>query len=117
MPLSGYQHDYIRPQDNGNRCDVSYLILKPSEEESCPSIRIDAVGEPLCIRAWDYGEEDLQKAGHPYEIRRGDFVNVNIDHSLHGVGGTDTWGRPTFDQYTVKGTDPHCYSFILSAFP
>ncbi len=116
MSLSEYQHDYIRPQDNGNRCDVSYLILKPSNGAIYPSVRIDAVGTPLCIRAWDYSEEELQKAMHPYELKRGDFVNVNIDHNIHGVGGTDTWGRPTLDQYTIKGTDPHSYSFILSAF-
>ncbi len=116
MPLAEYQHDYIRPQDNGNRCDVSYLILNSADGSNIPSIRIDAVGSPLCIRAWDYSEEDLQQAKHPYELRRGDFVNVNIDHNIHGVGGTDTWGRPTLDQYTIKGTDPHAYSFILSSF-
>ena len=114
MPISEYQHDYIRPQDNGNRCDVSYLILGSSNADNIPSIRIDAVGDPLCIRAWDYGEEDLQKARHPYELKRGDFINVNIDHNIHGVGGTDTWGRPTLDKYTIKGTVPHSYSFLLS---
>lgn len=115
MPLVDYQHDYIRPQDNGNRCDVSYFILRPSNGTLSPSVRIDAVGTPLCIRAWDYGEEDLQKAMHPYEIKRGEFVNLNIDQNVHGVGGTDTWGRPTLDQYTIKGTLPRSYSFILSA--
>ncbi|MDE5586701.1 MAG: DUF4981 domain-containing protein, partial [Muribaculaceae bacterium] len=116
MPLSGYQHDYIRPQDNGNRCDVRYLMISPSDATDLPSVRIEAIGEPLCIRAWDYGEEDLKKARHPHELQRGDFVNVNIDHNIHGVGGTDTWGRPTLDQYTIKGNSPHSYSFILSTF-
>ncbi|MDE6380371.1 MAG: DUF4981 domain-containing protein [Muribaculaceae bacterium] len=115
MPLSEFQHDYIRPQDNGNRCDVSYLTLLSSKSDNQPFIRIDAIGSPLCIRAWDYSEEDLQKARHPHELKRGDFVNVNIDHDIHGVGGTDTWGRPTLDQYTVKGSAPHSYSFMLSA--
>lgn len=114
MPLSEFQHDYIRPQDNGNRCDVSYLVLRASNADNIPSIRIDAVGNPLCIRAWDYGEEELQKARHPFELKRRDFINVNIDHNLHGVGGTDTWGRPTLDKYTIKGTNPHSYSFMLS---
>lgn len=116
MPLSEYQHDYIKPQDNGNRCDVGYMILRSSHGDGKPAVRIDAVEAPLCIRAWDYGEEAFQHAGHPYELQRGDFVNVNIDHNVHGVGGTDTWGRPTLDKYTIKGTDPHHYSFILSAY-
>lgn len=116
MPLSEFQHEYIRPQDNGNRSDVCYLILGPSNDVDLPYVRIDAVGSPLCIRAWDYSEDELQSAKHPYELKRGDFVNVNIDHNIHGVGGTDTWGRPTLDKYTVKGTEPHSYSFMLSAF-
>lgn len=113
MPLAEYQHDYIRPQDNGNRCDVYCWIISYSGDAG-PAVRVDAQDSPLCIRAWDYGEEDLERAAHPYELNRGDFVNVNIDHNLHGVGGTDTWGRPTLDQYTVKGTAPRRYSFMLS---
>ncbi len=115
MPLSEYQHDYIKPQDNGNRCDVNYLILSSNEKTNGGSVRIEADGQPLCIRAWDYGEEDLKDAKHPYELKRGDFVNVNIDLTLHGVGGADTWGKPTLDKYTVPGVKPYSYSFTLSA--
>ena len=113
MPLSEYQHDYIKPQDNGNRCDVCNLSLKSYDGEK--SIRIEANEEPLCIRAWDYGEEDLKAANHPHELKRGEFVNVNIDLTVHGVGGADTWGKPTLEQYTISGNNPHSYSFSLSA--
>ncbi len=115
MPLEEYQHDYIKPQDNGNRSDVYYLTLSPVDKSTGNKIRIEADGEPLCIRAWDYGEDELMKAAHPYELKRGDFVNVNIDYNLHGVGGADTWGKPTLDQYTISGTKPLSYSFVLSA--
>ena len=91
MPLSDYETEYIHPQDN----------------------RIDGL-QPLCIRAWDYGEEDLEGARHPNEISRGRFVNLNIDLSVHGVGGADTWGKRTLPQYTIDGNQPHSYSFILS---
>ena len=77
-------------------------------------LRIDGC-QPLCIRAWDYGEEDLEQAAHPHELQRGRFVNLNIDLSVHGVGGTDTWGRRTLPQYTIDGNQPHHYSFILTA--
>ncbi|MDE6560563.1 MAG: DUF4981 domain-containing protein [Muribaculaceae bacterium] len=113
MPLTEYQHDYIKPQDNGNRCDVHYLSLISDDGDK--SIRIEADENPLCIRAWDYGEEDLKTANHPHELKRGEFVNVNIDQTVHGVGGVDTWGQPTLDQYTIPGNAPHSYSFTLSA--
>lgn len=115
MPLSEYQHDYIRPQDNGNRSDVHWFKLASTADRCMPVVKIEAVDNPLCVRAWDYDEDALRNAAHPYELERGNFVNVNIDHNVHGVGGADTWGKPTLDQYTIKGNEPHHYSFTLSA--
>ena len=105
MPLSEYETDYIHPQDNGNRCDIRWFEIG--------SLRIEGL-QPLCIRAWDYGEEDLEGVRHPNEINRGRFVNLNIDLSVHGVGGADTWGKRTLPQYTIDGNQPHHYSFFLS---
>ena len=105
MPLSDYETEYIHPQDNGNRCDIRWFEIG--------NIRIDG-WQPLCIRAWDYGEEDLENARHPQDIPRGRFVNLNIDLDIHGVGGADTWGKRTLPQYTVDGNQPHHYAFIIS---
>ena len=77
------------------------------------TLRIDGL-QPLCIRAWDYGEEDLEGARHPQDIQRGRFVNLNIDLNIHGVGGADTWGKRTLPQYTIDGNKPHHMAFILS---
>lgn len=107
MPLKDYQTDYFKPQDNGNRCDVRWFNLSSDKY----SLRIDGC-QPLCIRAWDYGEEDLT-ANHPHEIKRGNFVNINIDLNIHGVGGIDTWGQRTLPQYTNDGNQPYRYGFIL----
>ena len=108
MPLSDYETEYIHPQDNSCRTDVRWFNISDGKKT------LSVVGEkPLCIRAWDYGEEDLEGAAHPYEIKRGRFVNLNIDQNLHGVGGVDTWGQPTLEQYTIDGNQPYHYSFIL----
>ena len=113
MPLSDYETEYVHPQDNGNRCDIRwFLISEPTQKGR--SLRITGEGQPLCIRAWDYGEEDLEGVKHPNEIVRGRFVNLNIDLDIHGVGGADTWGKRTLPEYTIDGCKPHEYSFILS---
>ena len=109
MPLSEYETEYIHPQDNGNRCDVRFLHLTNGKS----TLNIQGC-QPLCIRAWDYGEEDLEGARHPNEIQRGRFVNLNIDANIHGVGGVDTWGQRTLPQYTINGNKPYHYAFILS---
>ena len=108
MPLSEYETDYIHPQDNGNRCDIRWYEIGNGRE----TLRIDGC-QPLCIRAWDYGEEDLAGAAHPHEIRRGRFVNLNIDLNIHGVGGIDTWGQRTLPQYTIDGNRPWHFAFFL----
>ena len=109
MPLSEYETEYIHPQDNGNRCDIRWFEIS----DNAKKLRIEGL-QPLCIRAWDYGEEDLEGAHHPNDIQRGRFVNLNIDQNIHGVGGTDTWGKRTLPQYTIDGNQPHHYSFIIS---
>ena len=109
MPLSEFETEYIHPQDNGCRTDVRWFNISDGKKTLC----IEGY-QPLCIRAWDYGEEDLEKAAHPHEIQRGRFVNLNIDLNVHGVGGIDTWGQRTLPQYTIDGNKPHQYSFILT---
>ena len=108
MPLSEYETEYIHPQDNGCRTDVRWFNISDGKKS------LSVVGtQPLCIRAWDYGEEDLEKAAHPHEIQRGRFVNLNIDLNVHGVGGIDTWGARTLPQYTIDGNKPYHYAFVI----
>ena len=109
MPLSEYETEYVHPQDNGCRTDVRWFCIANGEK----TLRIDGL-QPLCIRAWDYGEEDLEGVRHPCDILRGRFINLNIDLNVHGVGGIDTWGRRTLPQYTIDGNKPYHYAFILS---
>ena len=113
MPLKDYETEYIHPQDNGNRCDIRWFEISGKSGK----LRFDGL-QPLCIRAWDYGEEDLERAPrHPNDIPRGRFVNLNIDLSVHGVGGADTWGKRTLPEYTIDGNQPHHYRFILTFYP
>jgi beta-galactosidase len=109
MPLSEYETEYIHPQDNGCRTDIRWFCITNGEN----TLRIDGL-QPLCIRAWNYGEENLEGVRHPHEIQRGQFVNLNIDLNIHGVGGIDTWGRRTLPQYTIDSNKPYHYAFILS---
>jgi beta-galactosidase len=110
MPLSEFETEYIHPQDNGCHTDIRWFKITNGERP----LRINGL-QPLCIRAWDYGEEELESAKHPHEIQRGRFVNLNIDQNIHGVGGVDTWGQRTLPQYTIDGNQPYHCSFILEA--
>ncbi len=109
--LSGFITDYVAPQDNANRCDVRWFSLTASDGQS---IRVTGL-QDLYFRAWPYTESDLEKAQHPYELPERDFIDLNIDLNIHGVGGNDSWGAKTLDKYTIDGNQPYHYGFILEA--
>ncbi len=109
LPLEKFIVNYIAPQDNANRTDVRWFSLSEKEGKT---IRITGL-QPINFRAWPYNEDDLEKAMHPYELPNHDFINLNIDLNIHGVGGNDSWGARTLDKYTIDGNKPFCYGFIM----
>ena len=107
--LDNFITSYVAPQDNANRCDVRWFSLA---DQNGNKIHVTGL-QPLCFRAWPYTEDDLEKAKHPFELPVRDFINLNIDLNIHGVGGNDAWGARTMDQYTIDGNKPYNYGFIL----
>lgn len=109
LPLESFITAYVVPQDNANRCDVRWFSL-----ESTSGSKLKVTGlQPLCFRAWPYSEEDIELNKHDYQLPRRDFVNVNIDLNIKGVGGNDSWGARTLDTYTIDGNKPYYYGFIM----
>lgn len=112
LNVKDYQTDYLRPQDNGNRCDVRWMEIHTSKENQ--SLMLEGF-QPLCIRVNDYPLSELESGHkHPYEIAHTiDALYLNIDLNIHGVGGVDTWGQRTLPQYTIDGNKPYSYSFVM----
>lgn len=109
LPLDDFVVNYPAPQENGNRCDVRWMAFSDGKL----NLRIEGL-QPLCFRAWPWLEEDIEKAGHPFELPDRDFINVNIDLNIHGVGCNDGWGAQTLEKYTIDANNPYSYGFILS---
>lgn len=109
--LENFITNYVAPQDNANRCDVRWFSFS---EQNGSTIKISGL-QPLCFHAWPYSEADLEKANHPYKLPRRDFINLNIDLNIHGVGGNDSWGARTMDQYTIDGNKTYSYGFVIEA--
>jgi beta-galactosidase len=107
--IENFITNYPAPQDNANRGDVRWLSLSDQVRN-----RIKVTGiQPICFHAWPYTEDDLEKAKHPFGLPKRDFINLNIDLNIHGVGGNDTWGAKTMDNYTIQGNRPYKYGFLL----
>jgi len=107
--LKNFITNYPAPQDNANRCDVRWFTLGIQNGNA---IKITGL-QPLNFRAWPYSEDDLENALHDYQLPKRDFINLNIDLNIHGVGGDDTWGSKTMEKYTNPGNRSYHFGFIM----
>jgi beta-galactosidase len=67
----------------------------------------------MSFSVWPYTLADLQQARHDYELPRRDFNTLFVDWKLHGVGGDNSWGARTHPQYTLPGSQPYSFSFVI----
>ncbi|TWT89790.1 Beta-galactosidase [Pseudobythopirellula maris] len=109
-PLSEFVTHYAFPQDNGARTGVRWLELRGGAE---PGLRVEG-SQPLTIRAWPFDENDLENTQRDHELPQRDFVYLNIDERVHGVGGDNSWGKRTMDKYTVPSNEPRKLRFVLT---
>ena len=109
LPVNEYQVDYVYPQDNSNRSDCYDFTLKTESH----SLNVSSE-EPFNLRIWDYTDEDLEAAQHGYELPHRDYLNINIDKEIIGVGGNDSWGARTEPQYIPSAKESHSITFKMS---
>jgi len=104
-------HNYVRPQENGNRTDVRWVSLTNKD-----GVGLLAVGMPLLsVSAWPYSMWDLEKARHINEPRHSGKITVNLDYKQMGVGGDNSWGARTHPEYTL-GAGAYSYKFRLRPY-
>ncbi|MBR4594262.1 MAG: beta-galactosidase [Bacteroidaceae bacterium] len=120
LSVSEYMVDYVYPQDNSNRSDCLDFILENNslhtEKKKTfdnPKIHVSS-SEPFNLRIWNYSEEDLEAARHGFELPQRDYLNINIDSEIIGVGGNDAWGAKTEPQYIPSAKEPHSISFSIN---
>ncbi|MHA1377355.1 MAG: glycoside hydrolase family 2 TIM barrel-domain containing protein [Candidatus Helarchaeota archaeon] len=104
-------HDYVRPQENGNRTDVRWVKFLDKEGSG---ILIMADDKNINFSAWHYTMEDLEKAKHIHELPRRDKLTVNIDYKQRGIGGS--W-QPILlaleKKYKLHKKEKYSYKFRL----
>jgi beta-galactosidase len=59
--------------------------------------------------------QDLENSAHPFEIPERNTVTVNLDYKQMGVGGDNSWGAKTHQEYTLPSKD-YSYSFRLRPY-
>jgi len=95
--LASQYHDYVRPQEGGNKTDVRWFKLTT---DTGAGLRVTGK-QPLSVNALAFPYEDLylRKHGewHSSDIEAHGNGSVLIDAVQSGVGGDTSWsleGRP-----------------------
>lgn len=106
---------YIRPQENGYRTEVRWVAFADGK-----STGLAFYGAPLIsFSALPYTINDLDNIPgafeHTCELTSRNFIDVNIDLLQMGVGGDDSWGARTHQQYTISATN-HSWNFYMVPF-
>lgn len=114
---------YSRPQENGNKTDVRWMSITNKE-----GLGLQFIGSPLLsVSAHHQIMEDFESPGrtdgrvnegevmvrrHINDVKPRDLTSVNIDDKQMGVGGDNSWGAWTHDEYRLK-EKAYEYSFRI----
>ncbi|MET7691706.1 glycoside hydrolase family 2 TIM barrel-domain containing protein [Streptomyces sp. NPDC005483] len=101
---------YIRPQENGNKTDVRWAALTDRD-----GVGLLVAGEPLLeVNASHFTPEDLSNGvRHDYQLTPRDAVVLRVNHRQMGVGGDNSWGAHTHDEYKLFADRDYTYTYRL----
>ncbi len=116
---------YVRPQENGNKSDVRWMTITDQSGNGLffggmPLIEVSAhhnLLEDFESIERNYGvraEKVSMYSRHINDVKPRDLTSVNIDFKQMGVGGDNSWGAWTHDQYRLTGKE-YSYSFRIRA--
>lgn len=110
QPVESLFENYPFPQDNGNRQDVRWLSV---EDEKGNGIFIQP-RKPINFSLWPYSAEMLQQAQHINELQASDYLTLNLDDQILGLG-SNSWGSEVLDSFrvTLKAFE---YGFTMVPF-
>jgi beta-galactosidase/beta-glucuronidase len=91
---------YVRPQENGNRSDVTWLAMTDLR-----GFGMMAVGQPsLNFSAHWFSTVDLERATHTHELKKRPEITLNLDYAQNGLGSASC-GHAPWPQYVLRPED------------
>ena len=99
---------YQKPQEHGNRTGVRYAVLAGYPDK----IRLEADDEMelgIC-RNTVY---EIEEAAHIHELPESDKLYVRAILKQMGIGGYDSWGAHTLEEYKIKAGRKYSYGFSI----
>ncbi|MFF4250470.1 glycoside hydrolase family 2 TIM barrel-domain containing protein [Streptomyces sp. NPDC001663] len=108
--VTGQRTSYLRPQESGNKTDVRWIALTDRD-----GVGLLVSGEPLLeVNASHLTPEDLSTGvRHDYQLTPRKEVVLRLNHRQMGVGGDNSWGAHTHDEYKLFADRDYAYTYRL----
>lgn len=103
--------EYVIPQECGNRIGTRWLEIT---DKIGVGIKI-ASEEPFEFSALPYTIGEIESAQHHYELPKSHCTALNINKIQMGVGGDDSWGAPTHEEYLIPSNKGYSFSYTIES--
>ncbi|MCQ2461812.1 MAG: DUF4981 domain-containing protein [Clostridia bacterium] len=100
---------YLKPQENGERTDVRRAKLVGANG----SLMLEAQKDCFELNVSRWTPEETEKAAHPYELPESDKLCIRVLARQMGVGGYNSWGAHTLEEYKNHSGREYTLSFNL----
>lgn len=111
MSVKELEHKYMRPQENGTRCDVKKLELISKDRKRLSIINLNPGG--MLFSAWHYSQRALEDATHSHLLKKEWVTTLNVDGAMCGVGGDLPGMLSLHEKYRLRTGEKQTAHFKL----
>ena len=103
---------YMVPQECGAKEEVRWAKVTDRKGRGM-LFEMDENNGPMMFSALPYTPHEMENAMHPYELPEIHYTVVRVAKEQMGVGGDDSWGARTHEEYLLKTDKKMEFSFVF----
>ncbi len=103
---------YMVPQECGAKEEVRWAKVTDRKGRGM-LFEMDEHNGPMMFSALPYTPHEMENAMHPYELPEVHYTVVRAAKGQMGIGGDDSWGARTHEEYLLKTDKKMKFSFVF----
>ena len=103
---------YMVPQECGAKEEVRWAKVTDRKGKGM-LFEMDENNGPMMFSALPYTPHEMENAMHPYELPEVHYTVVRAAKGQMGIGGDDSWGARTHEEYLLKTDKKMEFSFVF----
>ena len=103
---------YMVPQECGAKEEVRWAKVTDRKGRGM-LFEMDENNGPMMFSALPYTPHEMENAMHPYELPEVHYTVVRVAKDQMGIGGDDSWGARTHEEYLLETDKKMEFSFVF----